>query len=564
MYLFDSVTPPLDDGSYRLTTGTEVTYGETRQRFSQQHYFDVIGPRFSVPQGMVAGSFPPSNGHGAFQDGLAHIVLSRRTLPWERELDPEGLIPQPKVSAGDPPALSGPAPWVALLVFEEGEYTLLRNIPLQQAVPAEVFTRLGAPANIVCDAVEADESLVEEIMPSLEELELLAHVRWVNVEDRELNAAGGDGYYAVVVANRLPSPKAQCRAVLVSLEERADLVRADPPAVAEAEKAPPPRRAPERPQAAAGPAADAPVRDVLPPPIFTLSQAPVHVFGSKVQSPLHHVPPRKVRLVALTSWQFTCEGPGTFRELMQNLDVAMLGSVAELGHPALSDTGHLQMRLQDRLGASESVWYRGPFVPFNLTRDPLGPYHSADQARRVTPETGAEDISYASAFEVGRLLAAGDARFAQAIMRWRRESYKQSARASTIAVIAKRSSLVLPPLPEALHAPITPIVGYAATRAVADSQPPLADAYGLEKVQGAVGLDPANLAAAWDLGSEGEARSLLGGDPGTLGAVVQTPTQTVRANTTLGGVAADAADLDRLASARAQAIANATTTLGGE
>ncbi|MGD0452781.1 MAG: hypothetical protein ABSB69_04230 [Solirubrobacteraceae bacterium] len=575
MYLFDSVTPPLDDGSYRLTAATEVSYPGAKQSFSQQHYLEVVGPRFSVPQAMVAGSFPPSNAHGAFQDGLPHIVLSRRTLPWERELDPQGLIPPPTIEAGDPPPPSGPVPWVALLVFEEGEYTLLRGIELQQAVPPDVFARLESPANITCDAVEADQDLVEAIMPSLEELQLLAHVRWVNVEDRELNTAGGDGYYAVVVANRLPSPGAQCRAVLVSLEQRADLVQANPPAVAEnapgngavaAQQQAPADLAAQQAHAnfAAQQQAPADLADQLPNPIFTVAQAPVHTFSPPLHTPIFHVPAKKVRLVALTSWQFTCEGPGTFRELMQNLDVAMLGTVTDVGHPPLTDTGHLQMRLQDRLGASESVLYRGPLVPFNLTRDPFVAYHSADQARRVTPETGAEDISYAAAFEVGRLLAAGDARFAQAIMRWRRESYRQSARASTIAVIAKRSSLVLPPtLAQTLHEPITPMVGGAATQAVVQGHPPIADAYGLQRVGSAPGLNPAHLAAAWNLASDAEAASLLGEDPGTLGAVVATPPQTARADTTLDTVAADTSGLARLAAAREQAIANAKTTLGG-
>jgi hypothetical protein len=281
-----------------------------------------------------------------------------------------------------------------------------------------------------------------------------------------------------------------------------------------------------------------------------------------VSLPLTYVGPRSVRLVALTSWQFTCQGPGTFRQLMQNLDVAMFGTVADIGHPALSDTGHLQIELQDRLGASEQVWYRGPLVPYNLTRDDLGPYHSADQARRVTPETGAEDVSYAAAFEAGRLLAAADPRFAQSIMRWRRESYKQSARASTIGALSQRLTLALPDtLAQTLHTPITPIVGTAATQAVVASGPPLADAYGLAKVSGSPGLNPAELASAWNLASPTEAANLLGADPGTLGAVVSTPAQTVRVDTTLAQVAADTAGLGRLASARAQAVANATATL---
>ena len=215
------------------------------------------------------------------------------------------------------------------------------------------------------------------------------------------------------------------------------------------------------------------VVDQLPSPIFGLSQPPVHEFGPIVRPPIVIVGRLdSARLVALTSWQFTCEGPGTFRELMQNLDVAMFGTVADVGHPALTDTGHMQLELQDRLGATEQVWYRGPLVPYNLTRDPLGPYHSADQARRVTPETGAEDISYAAAFEAGRLLAAADPRFAQAIMRWRRESYKQSARVEHDHVADAR--MTLEPAEHAgrdpAHRRSAPIVGTAASTAVVDEQ----------------------------------------------------------------------------------------------
>ena len=572
MYLFDSATPPLDDGSYRLTAETDVTYGSTEQSYSSQSYFDVVGPRFSVPPGMVATTFPPTNGHGSFQDSLPHIVLSRRTLPWERPLDPQGLIGNPTVAPGDPPPPAGPTPWVALLVFEEGEYTLLRGIPLQQAVPADVFTRLGSPTGVTCDAVEAELSLINDLMPSVEELSLLAHVRWVNVDDRELNVAGGDGYFSVVVANRLPAPGTQCRAILVSLEERSDLVPANAPPAAGGGRRPPilegtEARALTEGTAQRGGAGEAEVLtgevvDQLPNPIFGLSQPPAHEIGPIVRPPIVIVGRLRARLVALTSWQFTCEGPGTFRELMQNLDVAMIGTVADVGHPALTDTGHLQLELQDRLGASEQVWYRGPLVPYNLTRDSLGPYHSADQARRVTPETGAEDISYSAAFETGRLLAAADPRFAQAIMSWRRESYKQSARSSTITSLATRMTLELPSTQaQILHTAISPIVGTAASAAVVESKPPQADAYGLGKVAAAPGLQASNLQAAWGLASTTDAEQLLGADPGTLGAVVTPPAESARADTTLGAVASDTAALERLAAARAQAVTNATTIL---
>jgi hypothetical protein len=563
----------LEDGSYQLTVETEVAYNVADQTadappgpLSQQHYFDVVGPRFSVPAAMVAGCSPPRNAHGAFQDSLPHIVLGRRTLPWERELAPASAVPATPRGPKDAPALTDPYPWVALLLFEEGEYTLLRNIPLAQAVPAGVFAALGQPANITCDAIEAEASLIASIMPTYEELQLLAHVRQVNTDDRELNAYGGDGFFSVVVANRLPSPNAQCRAVLVSLEQRVDLIPKD----ADPQVAIPVEVIRGTPKNAFEALAVNGVQtlDTLAPSAavpFTLSRAPAHAFNNGALERIGFPIDRRVRLVALTSWQFTCEGPGTFRELMQGLDDAMFGTVAESGQPALTDTGHLPITLQDRAGEAESVLYRGPLVQYQLTRDALGPYHTADQARRVAPESGTEDVSYACAFEAGRLLAAADGRLAQSLMRWRRESYKQSARADTIAAVAARVTLSLPAtLAERLHSPIVPRVAAVATLAVTSAKPLPGDPYGLGVVATAPGLNAAAVATTWQLASAAAASALLGGDPGTLGAPVVPPTPTPRANTTITAVAADAAGLARLSAARSQAIANAEELLGDE
>jgi hypothetical protein len=153
MYLFDSAMPPLQVGSYQVTAETDVTFDGTTQPYTQPHYFNVVGPRFSVPQAMVAGVFPPANAHGSFQDSLPHIVIARRTLPWERDPDPSHKFPAQVTLQGEPAPAAGPTPWVALLLFEEGEYTYYNNIPLQQIVPADVFQRMGSPTGITCDAV---------------------------------------------------------------------------------------------------------------------------------------------------------------------------------------------------------------------------------------------------------------------------------------------------------------------------------------------------------------------------------------------------------------------------
>ena len=546
IFVFDYATPPLQPDSYTLTAQTDVRFDNASHPLTDERSFDVVGPRFALPPGDVAGVFPPRNAQGPYEDVLAQIVIKRRTLPWERSLDKTNLIGSPS-SPGLPAGY--PMPWLALLLFEEGEFTMLENTPLENVVPADVFKRLGQPANVLCTAIEADRQLVTEMMPSKEELALLSHVRWVNIDDRELNVEGSDGWFSVVVTNRLPSRGAKCRACLVSLEERADLVKKDPPP-------------------SFVPTTFIPIvtkevafRDVQfrEAEQFKVVERRVDVdFGRLTISP-----EQKTRLVVLYTWQFTSQGPGTFFSLMQGLDVGMIGKVKKEGEPALTDTAHLRLELQDRGGEEETVWYRGPLVPFELTRDPLGPYHSADQARRATPETGAEDVSYAAAFEVGRLLAASDARLAQELMRWRRESYKQSARIDNLTDLKAEFQLDLPAaIAEQVHSPIVPILATAAVGTIVSNPGPIADRYGIAAASKAVGMNPEVVQKVYGLETIQDAQALLGGEPATFGAEVRAPQPTARPDVTLESVLADKAGLETLTQARDRVIENVKTKLG--
>jgi hypothetical protein len=584
MYLFDCVTPPLVDGSYRIDVVTNVTFdGQQAPLSSSSGYFDIEGPRFTLPATDVAAVYPPRNGHGGFDEYIPQIVISRRTLPWERRLtsDPSAigtpksranpLTPEPNPFPPVPgqPQEFGPAPWLALLVFQEGEYTLHQNVPLKSVVPTDVYQRLEVPDGIVCDSVEVEWLLLQSLLPSLDELTLLAHVRQVNVDDKELNAASGDGLYAVLMSNRIPAPNAKFRACLVSLEERDDLVQADPPPVAAPifigvfenpvfhnSQAKNPDEAAQNPVAARNESRV----DAGDPQVFgkeanvtilaTVADRNVATSVGVVASPIYqfYIPTRQ--LVLLHSWTFECTGVGTFRDYVQRVNVSTLGTVEEPGHPPVIDTGHIPMTVLDRAGVEENVWYRGPLVPVPLTRDPLT-YHSADQCRRVTPETGAEDISYAAAFECGRLLAAADPRLGQELMRWRREPYRQSVR--TDSLIAIQTAM---PLNQALdiHKPVVPVVAANAAGSIVSGISKIGDKYGVGVVSRAPGLDPAQVQQAWQLGSVSEATAILGGDPGATGAVVAAPAQTARTATTIDQVAADTATLNRLHSFRDQAL----------
>jgi hypothetical protein len=567
MILFDYIQPPLLAGDYRMTVSTDVTVPGTATPLpGQDFFFDVEGPRFALAPTEVAGVFPPRNGHGPFDSALPHIALGRRTLPWERALGDAYTV------AGD----ETPYPFLALVLLEQSECTLLRNQPLTEVVPPAVFQRLGRPDGIRCDAVEADEQLLRNILPMPDELRLLTHVRQVNVDDRELSAGDSDGYFAVVMGNRIPTDGGSYVACLVSVEERTDLLPTTDitspvgggvfsdleftEMVEPAELAPSvlgtqvtaqaadairlvAKATPERQPGLAstlGSANSAANLEAVAVP--SVAERQRFVVGSVVLHP-------KARLVLLHSWTFTCEGDGTFRQLMQGLDVGMMGDVDPATKLAVTDTGHIKIDVTDRLGAPEESWYRGPLVSQPLTRDPLGPYHSADQARRVAAETGAENISYAGAFEVGRLLAAADGRLAQELMRWRRGSFRASARDSSITLLQARMRLteVLDPIdPVALRYSLDVL-----TKITAGIVAP-ADPLGIDLALGSPLLEPERVAKAFGLESVADARALLGEGPG-----LTRPVQVARPErvlSTLDQLMEDAAGMAALADVRDRAI----------
>jgi hypothetical protein len=242
--------------------------------------------------------------------------------------------------------------------------------------------------------------------------------------------------------------------------------------------------------------------------------------------------------------------------------VGMVGKIEAEDNLELTDTGHLRLPLLDRAGETEICWYRGPLTPWQLTRDPLGPYHSADQCRRATPETGAEDVSYAAAFEVGRQLAASDARLAQELMRWRRESYRQASRSDTIAKVQAAITVDLPaPIEQKLQAPIAAAVSVSASQALANAGVPIADRFGISIAAKTIGMDAETLRRAWLLASTAQATAILGGEASTLGATLPVTPSTPRPPVTLDEVAADTASQLHLKSARDRLIKAASVKI---
>jgi hypothetical protein len=214
MRLYDSAVPDVPAGSYRLRSSLDISAGSALAApVAHDAFVEVDGPRFALSPTDVATVHPPPGSVGVFGERLPQLVLTRRTLPWERRF-------------------SDGTPWLVLLVVREDEATLLPPTPLREAVGDDHFAVLDAAAPIDGDGppvsvlLAADPIIQAGLLPAGRDVPLLTHVRQVNLADTELAMADDDGWFAVVVANRLPLNTGSYRACLVSLEGREVLLRA--------------------------------------------------------------------------------------------------------------------------------------------------------------------------------------------------------------------------------------------------------------------------------------------------------------------------------------------------
>ncbi|MFE7590682.1 hypothetical protein ACFU6K_14880 [Kitasatospora sp. NPDC057512] len=391
---YDSYRPALPGGSYRITVAhTVADGGTTLAEFDAAQDFDVRAPRFSLDPGMIHSCGPAAGARGDFGDQLPHLTLDRATLPWEQQVDDTSR-----------------APWVALLLFAEGERgeqpqdtgtamtvrALLSSGTEQVRVPdIDAATVLPDVLDSTCRCIDVPTGLFTAIAPRPADLDYLAHIREVgdpaSLRSRPGVGAGlaeelDAGRYSVVVGNRFPRTAGGYTAHLVSLEGfRACL-------------------------------------DGTPPSQATL------------------------RMVSLWSWSFRHD-PGTPDD-----DTLFYDLMTRIAAPGKDDPSALALRLPpqngavvrsaveqeaaDRLahgyvpvtshtptGERTYAWYRGPFTP--VPAQPVdtipAPLTSADQALVYLREYGVFDVGYASAWTLGQTLALADADTAATVSRTRRE-----------------------------------------------------------------------------------------------------------------------------------------------
>ncbi len=323
----------------------------------------IDGPQTALTADLIAGVYPAPGSETSPDEFLPHVALSRRTLPWERR------GPQPAATV----------PWLALLVFSEAELTdaagmrQAATVSVQRRTVASIpdaptrnrlITTLGIPGSTEVSTLSVANGLLASILPTQAELALLCHVK------RE-STGTGDVDRAIVVANRLPSAAAPGGqkpplhlAVLVSVERASEL--------------------------------------------WTLPG-----IGSTTLLVLHH-------------WRFRPSTGRDFEQVVRSIGYRPNGGVQRFGNlpvpvgpgqqaplsggfqGLLNPSGYLLTPLahdQDVQAAS----YRGPLRPFGpQSRSTSFAIAAAPNEFASAPPGTPLDLSHATAFELGRLLALND------------------------------------------------------------------------------------------------------------------------------------------------------------
>lgn len=378
MIFYDNYEAPLGAGSYRFVLQQTVNVeGDGDRHYYQDQRFEIVGPRYTIDSEEIQAYFPPNGGVADYTNVLPHLVLLARNLPWERVLSAQR------------------EPWLALLVlsdqdladgkvvFTNGTVADLApgrpdDLPANDELPGPWFRRDAIDAvllpkfkrtedaNTPVRLLDLDLKLFRKLCPTRKELPLLAHIRHVNTADKVPLEMVADGEFSVLVANRFPAPGTNT-IHLISLEGWNELLDADPN---------------------------------------------------------QQQPASRVRLITLGSWTFVNDKTGrdTFGGLMQQLKKnAAVFSVAlpgTSGHAHVDNAlkrGYVPLDYKPLQSTPAMAFYRGPLAPSPKQPIKRPAFERADAALIFDDKNGMMDVSYASAWELGRLLALSSPAFAKGL-----------------------------------------------------------------------------------------------------------------------------------------------------
>ncbi|AKT39602.1 hypothetical protein [Chondromyces crocatus] len=358
--------PPVESGVYRLHLEQRIAPAkstDTRiptRTYAQSMVFSVTGERFDWldPQSLVA-VFPADGSQGDHANVLPHMTFTRSTLPWERSPDDTA---------------SGLA-WLTLLLFRDtddevpalqtmtvGDLLDVSKRPENVKFPSITLEPTQRATDKVC-VIDVKASALKKLIPTKSEVSLLAHVRLQQQGD----GIEGGPVATTIFCNRLPQSGGMSTVYCVSVEQR------------------------------------------YPDENFDFQGAGDDDY---------------IRLVCLQSFSFSCIS-GNFSEFLEELDSGPL-TLKDLANdpqnPAQSllQSGFVPLRHRMRGGDRTVSWYHGPCGTGADPDEIRLPVQSGDQLVRYDTTTSLFDVSYAAAWQLGRMLTLKNQGVSLSLYDWKR------------------------------------------------------------------------------------------------------------------------------------------------
>ncbi|MDR3001965.1 MAG: hypothetical protein LBU89_11965 [Fibromonadaceae bacterium] len=380
--------PVLTAGSYEIEVGqkfTEVSELNQAGLSKTIRRFTVEAEQVNMATHQIYSVYPPDTSAGKFMGTLPHVILNRRTLPWERTM------------YEDTPS----APWLALLVFSEDEAIQLRDLKYGEAIKGNdvhIPKLSGSKPDdkTDCRIIDVPVDLFVQILPTKEDLPYLAHVRDVDLDYKVTDSNVKDGGFACVISNRYPKapepgfPNVEHTAVLVSLDGFADII----------------------------------------------DDKNIDKRKEKLKDKTH------VRMFVFTAWTFFCEGQDyNFSTVANGLEVDVLrhNSFKTLNDPLakILEKGYYPMNHNFREGSGSVSFYRSPLAPGKPIFENKDFGHYADELLLFDEEIGMYNVSYSAAWQLGRLLSMQNESLAKDILAWRIAGKQAAAKKQNIQILNK-------------------------------------------------------------------------------------------------------------------------------
>ncbi|KAL0631397.1 hypothetical protein Q9L58_009740 [Maublancomyces gigas] len=428
--LYSYCVPCLQPGEYNIdvtqtiVADTEKTTVENTRILNSKKKFTVVAPRYTLPPGSIH-SMDPAPGSGDVAKTLPHVVLNDPHLPWERQAREVGSNP------GD-----DPVPWLAVLLFTRKELELKESF-LEKTFPNDIdisqnttmaikmtidkvprtnkiVTPIPMPDHGKCattDVIFLDSKLFTSLVTTyvkgkplegqkladVSRYKYLAHVRVVSTKGMVIDNITGEASFSVVISHRV-GPLG---------------IKEDTPMV-------------------------------------------VHLVSIEGVEKMEMSSLRDAEFVALSSlhsWTYTCLDPRfhdpfvMFQHLGNTLDLLRAPREINLRmknrriRQRLTD-GYSLVRYITQTGEETVAFTRGPLTPTTV-KHPLRPNWGVStfgtDLQIFDTELGIMDITYSSAWELGKALALADQPFAAALSRIRTQILDVAVNHSKMEAIRKNN-----------------------------------------------------------------------------------------------------------------------------